>query len=330
MEIPIRVATMADVPTLRDLIPLSARELSKNYYTPQQVESAITYIFGVDTQLISDGTYYVAEADGQIVGCGGWSKRKTMFGGDQMKEAQNPMLHPAQDAGRIRAFFIHPQWARKGIGRGIIHACEAAAQADGFSRMELVATMPGEPLYAAMGYTVSRRFDQPMADGTSLPIAHMQKQLPLTITIARERPDAPAAISLITELEALLEPLYPAASRHGFSVDKLLAEDVPFFVLRANGTPAACGGIKLVGGDYGEIKRMYVRPLFRGLGFAKLILDHLANYASAHNITLLRLETGVYQREAIALYERLGFYRILPFGPYFDDPLSLCYEKQFA
>ena len=92
MEIPIRVATMADVPTLRDLIPLSARELSKNYYTPQQVESAITYIFGVDTQLIDDGTYYVAEADGQIVGCGGWSKRKTMFGGDQMKDAQDPML----------------------------------------------------------------------------------------------------------------------------------------------------------------------------------------------------------------------------------------------
>jgi GNAT superfamily N-acetyltransferase len=158
----------------------------------------------------------------------------------------------------------------------------------------------------------------------------MQKQLPLNVTIIPERPDALAAISLITELEAHLEPLYPAASRHGFSVEKLLAEDVPFFVLRANGTPAACGGIKLVGSDYGEIKRMYVRPQFRGLGFAKLLIEHLAGYASSLNITLLRLETGIHQREAIALYERLGFYRIPPFGPYTDDPLSLCYEKRLA
>lgn len=177
MEITIRVATSNDIPVLKQLIPESARELSKNYYTAQQTESAIRYIFGVDTQLIADKTYYVAEAGGQIVGCGGWSKRKTMFGGDQMKAVQDPMLDPQVDAGRIRAFFIHPGWARKGIGRRIIQACEDAARADGFTRMELVATMPGEPLYAAMGYEVTRRFDQPMADGTTLPLAHMKKQL---------------------------------------------------------------------------------------------------------------------------------------------------------
>jgi len=152
----------------------------------------------------------------------------------------------------------------------------------------------------------------------------------MSAMIARERPDTFDAISLITELEALLEPLYPPESRHGFSVDKLLAEDVAFFLLRANEMPACCGGIKLVGNEYGEIKRMYVRPQFRGLGFAKLMLNHLANYARAHNITLLRLETGIQQREAIGLYERLGFYRILPFGPYTDDPLSLCYEKRLT
>ncbi|PSO91156.1 MAG: N-acetyltransferase [Cyanobacteria bacterium QS_9_48_30] len=134
----------------------------------------------------------------------------------------------------------------------------------------------------------------------------------MSAIITRERPDTSDAISLITELEALLEPFYPPESRHGFSVDKLLAEDVAFFLLRANETPACCGGI------------------FRGLGFAKLMVNHLAYYAHVHNITLLRLETGIHQREAIGLYERLGFYRIPPFGSYTDDPLSLCYEKRLT
>ncbi|HEX9839274.1 MAG TPA: GNAT family N-acetyltransferase [Anaerolineales bacterium] len=177
MEISVRVATMDDIPELQTLIPESARGLSRGYYTPQQIESAIKYIFGVDTQLISDKTYYIAEAEGEVVGCGGWSKRKTLYGGDQMKAEQDPLLEPEQDAGRIRAFFIHPDWARKGIGRRIIAACEEAAKADGFTRMELGATLPGEPLYAAMGYEVTDRFDIPMADGTTLPCAHMIKQL---------------------------------------------------------------------------------------------------------------------------------------------------------
>ena len=152
----------------------------------------------------------------------------------------------------------------------------------------------------------------------------------MSAIIIRERPDTPDAISLITELEEHLGPLYPRESRHGFSVDKLLAEDVAFFLLRANGMPACCGAIKLVGSEYGEIKRMYVCPQFRGLGFGKLMLNHLADYARSQDITLLRLETGIYQREAIGLYERMGFYRIPPFGPYTDDPLSRCYEKRIT
>ena len=109
--------------------------------------------------------------------CGGWSKRTTMFGGDQMKAEADPLLEPQIDAGRIRAFFIHPQWARNGIGRRIIQACEDAAKADGFTRMELVATMPGEPLYAAMGYEITQRMAVPMADGNVLPCAHMKRSL---------------------------------------------------------------------------------------------------------------------------------------------------------
>ena len=158
MNITIRLAEMDDVPALKELIPLSARELSNGYYTSEQTESMIKYIIGVDTQLIIDQTYYVAEADGQIVGCGGWSKRKTLYGGDQIKEQEDPLLDPKVDAGHIRAFFVHPQWTRKGIGRRIILACEAAARTEGFTRMDLGATLPGEPLYAALGYVVTERF----------------------------------------------------------------------------------------------------------------------------------------------------------------------------
>jgi putative acetyltransferase len=146
--------------------------------------------------------------------------------------------------------------------------------------------------------------------------------------ITRVSPDTPDAVVLINELEVHLASLYPAESRHGFSVEKLLAEGVPFFLLRYGGTAAGCGGVKLFGTEYGEIKRMYVRPQFRGMGFGTLMLKHLADYALANGVRLLRLETGIYQREAIALYERMGFKRIPPFGAYKEDPLSLCYEKQ--
>jgi putative acetyltransferase len=148
------------------------------------------------------------------------------------------------------------------------------------------------------------------------------------LTITRERPDAADAVTLIAELDALLVPTYPQASRHGLSVERLLREEVAFFVLRVDGAPAGCGGIKLEGAHYGELKRMYVRPQYRGGGLAKRLIAHLAEHAAAHGVTLLRLETGVHQHAAIALYERLGFRRIPPFGPYREDPLSLCYEKQ--
>jgi putative acetyltransferase len=150
----------------------------------------------------------------------------------------------------------------------------------------------------------------------------------MSVAISPERPDSPDAVSLIGELDAHLEPLYPAASRHGLSVARLLAENVDFFLLRSDGVPAGCGGIRFVDDDYGEIKRMFVRPAYRGRGFGGRILDRLAEHARSRGIALLRLETGIHQREAIGLYERMGFQRIPPFGPYTDDPLSLCLEKR--
>jgi GNAT superfamily N-acetyltransferase len=152
----------------------------------------------------------------------------------------------------------------------------------------------------------------------------------MSIRITQVRPDTIDAMALIDELEAYLEPLYPPASRHGYSVEKLIAQRVALFLLRTDGFPVGCGGIQLFGSDYGELKRMYVRPQYRGQGFAKLILEHLSDYARGAGVVVLRLETGIHQHAAIGLYERAGFRRIPPFGEYREDPLSLFYEKRIC
>ena len=154
----------------------------------------------------------------------------------------------------------------------------------------------------------------------------------MSTTIQLERPDTEDANRLIQELEAILEPQYPDESRHGYSVEKLIKQQVAFFVLRHNGEAAGCAGVQIFNGEgeraYGEVKRMYVRPRFRGLGFARRLLQQLEETALEREVDLLRLETGIYQTEAIQLYERSGFYAVGPFGEYRDDPLSLFYEKQ--
>jgi ribosomal protein S18 acetylase RimI-like enzyme len=150
----------------------------------------------------------------------------------------------------------------------------------------------------------------------------------MAILIIAERPDTPDARLLIDELEAHLEPYYPKTSRHGYSVDKLIRQGVAFFVTRQDDIPAGCGGIQFFGSEYGEIKRMFVRPQFRGLGLARLMLDHLETYAREHNIHVLRLETGIHQTAAIRLYEKAGFQEIRPFGEYVEDPLSRFLEKR--
>jgi putative acetyltransferase len=154
--------------------------------------------------------------------------------------------------------------------------------------------------------------------------------LPDLVSIVAERPDSVDARTLIDELEAHLDPLYPKESRHGFSVEKLLQENVAFFVMHYDGSPAGCGGVKFFGTEYGEVKRMFVRPQYRGLGLAKMMLNHLTEYAREKGVGLLRLETGIHQSEAIGLYERMGFRSIPPFGEYKDDPLSMFYEKQIS
>ncbi len=171
----LRLATPADLPALHDLIPLSVRGLSRGFYSDAQIESAIRHVFGPDTQLIADRTYFVATAGGMLVGCGGWSRRRTLFGGDQMKTAEDPLLDPKAEPARVRAFFVHPDWARRGIAGAILEACMNAARAAGFRRVELVATLPGEPLYRAFGFDVLERFEAAMPDGLTLPVVRMMR-----------------------------------------------------------------------------------------------------------------------------------------------------------
>lgn len=171
----LRLACERDIPALEVLIPLSVRSLQAAHYSPAQMEAALGPVFGVDRQLILDGTYFVAEERGQIVGCGGWSRRRAMFGGDRDRAGEDGLLDPKSEPARIRAFFIHPDWARRGIGRSILVACEAAIRQAGFQTIELVATLAGEPLYAANGYSVIERYEIPMSDGLTLPAVRMAK-----------------------------------------------------------------------------------------------------------------------------------------------------------
>jgi GNAT superfamily N-acetyltransferase len=171
----IRLATLADIPILADLISNSARALSPGFYTPAQTESAIRYVFGVDTRLIVDGTYYVAVDHGTIVGCGGWSWRSTLYGGDQRPMGEGAVLDPAVDAARIRAFFIAGTHARRGIGATLLDTCADAARAQGFRRLELMSTMPGVPFYAKLGFREVHRVVDALPDGTPVEFVQMTR-----------------------------------------------------------------------------------------------------------------------------------------------------------
>jgi GNAT superfamily N-acetyltransferase len=173
----LRLTRMEDVPALEQLIPLSVRVLQAQHYSAAQMEAALGPVFGVDRQLIADGTYFVAEHEGEVVGCGGWSRRKSLFGGDAARAAEDAMLDPATDSARVRAFFIHPDWARRGIGKAILAACESAIITAGFRHVELVATLTGEPLYRAGNYVEAERYEVPMNGGLTLPVVRMTKTL---------------------------------------------------------------------------------------------------------------------------------------------------------
>jgi GNAT superfamily N-acetyltransferase len=189
-QIRLRLAVPEDVPVLRKLIEASVRRLQVEDYTPAQREGALETVFGVDSQLIADGTYIVAEAPSaaeatreagegnsnwMIVGCGGWSKRKTLYGSDHWTGREDTLLDPQRDAAKIRAFFIHPDWARQGVGSRILQACEGAARAAGFKRYEMGATLTGAKLFGAKGYVPVKQISISLNNGETLPVIHMEK-----------------------------------------------------------------------------------------------------------------------------------------------------------
>jgi GNAT superfamily N-acetyltransferase len=177
MNFILRQAVPADAPALRALIDASVRGLQAADYTSAQIEGALRSLYGVDSQLIADGTYFVVEAEAVIVGCGGWSKRKTLFGGDRWTGREDSLLNPLQDAAKIRAFFVHPDWVRRGIGSMILEACEKAASAAGFTRFEMGATLTGVALYLARGYVAVENLEAPLGNGESLAVVRMEKRL---------------------------------------------------------------------------------------------------------------------------------------------------------
>lgn len=173
----LRQATPADAATLESLIAASARGLGRADYTEAQIEAALGGPWGLDSELIRDGTYFVAEAGGEIVACGGWSRRQTLFGGDKQVGRSSGLLDPDRDAARVRAFFVRPEWARRGLGRALLERCEVEARRHGFRRLELMATRPGERLYSAAGFLVTRREDYALGPGLTIELIAMAKSL---------------------------------------------------------------------------------------------------------------------------------------------------------
>lgn len=172
-----RVAVLDDLPALTELMAAAIGQLQADFLTPAQVEASHG-VMGIDTQLVRDGTYFVVEIDGEIAGCGGWSRRATLYGGDHStKLRDDAMLDPARDAARVRAMYTHPNFTRRGVGRAILDASEAAARAEGFSRVDLMATLSGEPLYRACGYQQVERIQSPEINGVQVPLVRMSKPL---------------------------------------------------------------------------------------------------------------------------------------------------------
>jgi GNAT superfamily N-acetyltransferase len=176
-QLTLRKAVAVDVPELRKLIEESVRGLQAGDYTPRQLELALLKVYGVDSQLIEDGTYFVVESDGLIVACGGWSKRKTLYGGDVWVGREDSLLDPRKDAAKIRAFFVHPEWARRGIGGMILEACEKAAIEAGFRRLEMGATLTGVEFYRVKGYEEMEKLTVSLGDGEELRIVRMRKEI---------------------------------------------------------------------------------------------------------------------------------------------------------
>ena len=307
----LRPATLSDKPALTELIATSARELSRGDYSPAQVEGALRGAFGVDTQLIHDGSYFVIEAAGRLAACGGWSRRRTLFGGDARADRDAAELDPAVDAAKIRAFFIHPDFARRGLGTLLLTRCEQAAAARGFRRFEMMATLPGVRLYAARGYLPGEPLEWPLGDGLTITFVPMSKTAPARREILRATAADAAAIldlqKLAYQSEAwrygdwTLPPLVQTLESMRDDIARcIVLKALQDGVLVGSVRASASEGLCLVG-------RLIVQPEFQGQGIGTQLMRHIeGEFPQTRKFELF---TGSRSARNILLYERLGYSR---------------------
>jgi len=310
-DIRLRRASLADLPLLGPLIAASARELGKDNYSPEQVEGALRGAFGTDTQLIRDGSYFVIEAGDRLAGCGGWSRRRTLFGSDARSDRDSTELDPAVDAAKIRAFFIHPDYARRGLGTLLLDRCEQAAVAYGFRRFELMATLPGVRLYAARGYQAGARIEWPVGEGIEIPFVPMSKQAaPPRFRIERASlADAPAILAL-QKLAYRSARLYDDWTLPPLpqTLENLREDFAVSVILKATEAGRLVGSVRVrEADDVCQVGRLIVHPEFQGFGVGTMIMRHIeAEFPRARTFELF---TGSRSEGNLRLYERLGYVR---------------------
>jgi len=303
---------MADLSLLGPLIAASARELSKSDYTPEQVEGALRSAFGTDTQLIRDGSYFVIEADGRLAGCGGWSRRRTLFGSDARRDRDSTELDPATDAAKIRAFFIHPDFARRGLGTLLLEHCERAAIAYGFRRFEMMATLPGVRLYAARGYQAGERIEWPVGDGVAIPFVPMSKEAPPPrFRIERAIPADAATILELQKLAYQSEArLYDdwALPPLTQTLENLREEFTESVVMKAVEGNKLVGSVRArVVDGVCRVGRLIVLPELQGHGIGTMLMCAIESAFPERPV--FELFTGSRSEGNLRLYERLGYTR---------------------
>lgn len=294
---PIRLAGEEDIPALEALIPLSVHGLQSGAYSEAQRHAALGPVFGVDRQLIRDGTYFVVLDGERIVGCGGWSRRRALYGGDRDRTGEDALIDSATEPARIRAFFVHPDYARRGIGRALLSACESAITAAGFTRAEMVATLPGEPLYAAAGYEVIERYEAPMPGGLTLPVIRMGRTLGDGLEISTDRNCLDREL-----IHRFLSTSYWAANIPRALVDKSIDHSM-CFAAYLGGKQVAFARVITDHATFAYLADVFVLPEHRGRNISKRMMAAILAHPDLQGLRRWVLAT----HDAHGLYAQFGF-----------------------
>jgi GNAT superfamily N-acetyltransferase len=319
-DLKIRRATLDDIEPLRSLIARSARELGAGDYSSAQIEGALSGAFGVDTQLLHDGTYFVVEHAGQLAGCGGWSRRRTLFGSDARQDRDATELDPRVDAAKIRAFFVYPEFTRRGVGTAILDRCERDACAQGFVRFELMATLPGVRLYAARGYIAAQPIQWRLSDSLSIEFIPMHKQVAVVRRVEAAEPGLmPALCELLQDSVhcgasvGFLAPLSRDRAQHYWNqVMQSLGESLRLWVAQESGS--VVGAVQIApctkenGRHRADLQKLLVLSSHRGRGIGSALMAAAEDSAASSGLSLLVLDT-LRGSTAEGMYTHLGWAR---------------------